>query len=391
MFASQPLPRSEALLEPTFSGARARFDELDALRGLAAATVVFEHATHFVGIQWIDRPFGSHPAVFVLMHSPLMFVLASHQAVILFFVLSGFVLSLPWIRGESIGWARFAIKRVCRLWLPYICAIVLALSLRAALITTRPPQGIASNGWVEPVTPSILANYVALIGHLRPGVDFPVWSMVHEMRLSLIFPLIMLVVRKRSWKIVLMGGFLLSLTGWVFRIVTKPDSASNIWDSLHYTGFFLLGYLVAANLTLLQTIWRSGLLTFVAGISLYTYHGWFFPFIKVLHPLHLEDWLTGAGSALLIVASQSFGGFGRFLRHTAALWLGRVSYSLYLLHVPVLVALFWTFDRVIQPPGIAILGIFVTLLVSEASYRWIEVPAIRLARSFSLRPSIEST
>jgi peptidoglycan/LPS O-acetylase OafA/YrhL len=59
-----------------------RFDELDSLRGLAACTVVL---THF----WDGMDANIYLATF---HSPLRILVAGHNAVTLFFVLSGFVL-----------------------------------------------------------------------------------------------------------------------------------------------------------------------------------------------------------------------------------------------------------------------------------------------------------
>ena len=70
-----------------------RFRELDSLRGLAAITVVFHHFSRICSPQIIH----------VLDRTPLRILVAGHQAVILFFLLSGFVLTLPNKKEGSLG------------------------------------------------------------------------------------------------------------------------------------------------------------------------------------------------------------------------------------------------------------------------------------------------
>lgn len=51
-----------------------------------------------------------------------------HSAVILFFVLSGFVLSLPFFKGEyKFDYSRYLVKRICRIYIPYLIIIMLAI------------------------------------------------------------------------------------------------------------------------------------------------------------------------------------------------------------------------------------------------------------------------
>ena len=71
-----------------------RLRELDSLRGLAAITVVFHHFSRICSPQIIH----------VLDRTPLRLLVAGHQAVILFFLLSGFVLTLPFRRDDRLNY-----------------------------------------------------------------------------------------------------------------------------------------------------------------------------------------------------------------------------------------------------------------------------------------------
>jgi len=94
-----------------------RFTELDSLRGLAALTVVF---CHFVTAYLNGPPFA------FLNKFPVRVLLDGHEAVMLFFLLSGFVLSLPY-RQRGVEYGSFLVRRVCRIYLPYLGALLIAV------------------------------------------------------------------------------------------------------------------------------------------------------------------------------------------------------------------------------------------------------------------------
>ncbi len=79
-----------------------RLEELDSLRGIASLTVLIGH---FIGvftlIQMDTSDLGFSNAINLLKYSPLHIIYAGHEAVILFLVLSGFVLALPYIKGKQ--------------------------------------------------------------------------------------------------------------------------------------------------------------------------------------------------------------------------------------------------------------------------------------------------
>ena len=173
------------------------YRELDSLRGLAAFVVLVHHSLLFFpdfGDFFMTRgmapPHGLVEAV--LFYTPLVLFWQGRSAVMLFFVLSGFVLSLPWWRGHPQSYPMFVVRRITRIYLPYLAALCGATALM--LLSTRnaiPALGDLFNlNWEEPLTLTVVLQNLAITGSGN-FIDSPVWSAIWEMRISAIFPAIM--------------------------------------------------------------------------------------------------------------------------------------------------------------------------------------------------------
>jgi Acyltransferase family len=136
----KPQPRATQIQTPTAARRQAccsaigclvtikeRIGSLDAVRGIASVMVVLNHCydtipqqqiAHFESTLW-SRPLG-------LLHN-------GHAAVIIFFVLSGYVLSLPYFRGTRVSYVRYLIKRFCRIYIPFAITIIMAAGLYLAI------------------------------------------------------------------------------------------------------------------------------------------------------------------------------------------------------------------------------------------------------------------
>src|SRR5688572_30321030 len=97
-----------------------RLTSLDGLRGIAALAVVFNHI--FLVIAPGQAPWW-------MDYTPLYYFFAGRKAVILFFILSGFVLALPYIHGTPPRYREYLIRRFCRIYLPFAAAICLSALL----------------------------------------------------------------------------------------------------------------------------------------------------------------------------------------------------------------------------------------------------------------------
>ena len=78
-----------------------------------------------------------------------------------------------------------------------------------------------------------------------------IWSLVHEMRISIIFPLIIFISIKLDWKISGIFVFLLSIISFflIKEIPTKFNIpiSTNYFITLHYLGMFIMGFLIAKH------------------------------------------------------------------------------------------------------------------------------------------------
>jgi peptidoglycan/LPS O-acetylase OafA/YrhL len=107
-----------------------RYRELDALRGLAALVVLVYHFR----MMWADSLewFGWHK----WFNLSIMALASGPESVNLFFLLSAFVLALPYLKGDGLEYPAYLARRVIRIYGPYLFALALAVAgnARAALL-----------------------------------------------------------------------------------------------------------------------------------------------------------------------------------------------------------------------------------------------------------------
>jgi hypothetical protein len=171
-----------------------RYLELDSLRGVAAMIVVLYHASRVFtsGTPWQHR---------------FYYVFPGSAAVVLFFVLSGFVLTNPLLKNSR--YVPYISKRFCRLYLPF--AVGLTVS---ALVGTLIDRNEFINGWVNltwqhPLRLRTWLYSMSGVGNFDPTLyNTSYWTLVVEMRLAIVFPAIVLLVKKMKP----LTGFAVSLS-----------------------------------------------------------------------------------------------------------------------------------------------------------------------------------
>ncbi len=367
-----------------------RLPQLDALRGLAALSVVFSHYVKIFSDT--ASPTLESVAVFFqyLALTPLSAIWGGSQAVLLFFVLSGFVLTLMLEKNRT-GWGAYAIKRVFRLWVPYIAAIGFAIAIIMLLGSRKIPElGVWVNDFLGvAVTAPAVLDHALFIGHFdHTPFDFVIWSLVHEMRISLIFPLLLIIVSAMPWKRVLIAFFLLggiSIVAYHLILLSPYPLLSTYPATLHYVFFFVIGIVLAqhrdsvvpwyATLTLKQRV-----LLGAAGFASYTFFSHLPVALGIKTGLFVH-WLSAPGVAIAMIFALASPAAGRVLRHPLAVYLGKISFSLYLYHgIVMLAALNIGYGR-IPLPLLELIMLIVTLAISTLSYRFIELPSIRAGRA----------
>ncbi len=370
-----------------------RIKELESIRGLAALSVVIYHCLLVFPLFERDT-FGLNQfwLLNLLKYSPLRVVSAGYQAVLLFFLLSGFVLSLPFYAGKAGSYSSFLVRRICRIYLPYLGAVGLAVVLDA--LCSR--HGIdALSGWFNRawrVTPEggLIIQHLWLIGSFDSNEYDPVlWSLVQEMRLSLVFPLLMLAVNCYSWKFMLgvavsVGGF----GGFLFNLA--PSYSADLLLTLEYAGLFIVGALLAKHRRALvrqyHRLPRWGHYVLFAGaITCYTAAWWLYGIGWLRMFTVVTDFIEASGAVVLLMLGLASSRVAGLLLREPLPFLGRISYSLYLYHAIVLLAAVNLLYGSLPLPCILLLAFFMAVLVAVVAHYSIEVPAIALGAVLSTR------
>ena len=379
-----------------------RIPELDSVRGLAALSVVVFHYFLALSASPESSLSGAYQLTRTLALTPLGIFWAGHQAVVLFFILSGFVLTLM-LESGRLGYRTYVLKRLTRLYLPYVAAVAIGIALEFALNQSwMGDLGHWINKfWSWPITGKSIAKHMAILGEFNSDrYDFTIWSLVHEIRISLIFPLLLLLVWRTRWWFSLGLLLLVSAAMGVLRYgafhqwghlgaVIDHGGLTDYSLTLHYLLAFGIGAVLAEHRSRISRWYKSltarRRLAFALGaLVLYLDGG---RFLKWIGPdlMIPSDWPEMAGAAGLLVAAAFSGKASGWLLYRPLRWLGRISYSLYLFHPLVLLAALHIFYGRTPLPLLLGLSFLATFPLTAFAWRAFEKPAIALSRRIAPR------
>ena len=279
-----------------------RIAGLDVLRGFAAAAVMLHHHGQYYDVLYPGR-------------IPLSFDLGSgHFGVELFFIISGFVILMTIERKKTVR--EFAISRTARLMPAFLAALIMATVIRALspvpfLDTPTLPQ-FAANLTMAP----------ALFG--QTAMDMPYWTLTYELMFYIGMGLILAVgmLRWTEW-----FGLLAVAVSCLFIVTldVRLHYRSSIVLLVYYSNFFLIGiclYRIHARMARPVT-WVA----LVVAITVTVLGGGEKSFDT---PGRLYLPLTLAFTALVWFAISRH---GKWLVWRPLVFLGQISYPLYLVHV----------------------------------------------------------
>src|SRR5262249_30948793 len=397
---------------------KGRLPELDALRGLAPLTVVFHH------LECLLRP--SHESAGMLRNAfvnllhghgfhafaqavgpirlldltPIYLVVAGHEPVVLFFVLSGFVLALPFYLGHALPYGAFLTKRIFRIYIPYLVTILFAMLLNATISRGGIPSlnEWFNQTWRLPLTAGEVARPFLFLGTYAPyQFNTAIWSLVHEMRISLVFPAIILISGLRLRYALAVFGIL--SVGGTFLNNMFASGEVGYFASVHYCALFGIGALIAQNRVNICRIYAASspmarTWFVLSGLLLYLYGR----FLALSSLAISGDEANGAGAGILVITALASARALSLLAPSWCAFLGRVSYSLYLVHGTILFSLVYLFYPRTPWPVIAIVYVSLALIGAQVCYRFVEVPSIqagklvahKLRNGFHAQPSGES-
>lgn len=353
---------------------RGHLPECESLRGIA---IVLVFCFHYLGSLRGYEPYDNMPAGAGLLYG-------GNTGVILFFVLSGFLLSRPFLLGAPLNPGSYLLRRALRILPMFYLLVLLA--------------GLWSGQWWQALN--------ALFFHgIRVGILSPMgnvwWSLVVEVQFYLILPIAVWLARSPRYKPLL--WLLVPATCYAYWQVCVSGLEPGFWaqhrDSiLGRWPLFAVGVLLAWTHThlaawtprLSEHGWLGLLLVIAALVSLnfLTEHR-----VRTLgmyaHVFWYEHYLLEAlawGAFILALLNFRFPGYRLLVNplfHSLGLW----SYSIYLIHSSVIYFMLKA-DTALRlswrPDGwgeTALLGIALFLLsasISAVTYRWIELPFLQL-------------
>lgn len=332
-----------------------------ALRACAALTILWHHYALYA-------PFRDWAAP--LIGETLDWLANYARATQVFFVVGGYVAAKTIGRRQwglrELG--RFAVQRYCRLGLPYLAVVVLIIPIYAF-----------ARGWVPD---EVLGSQVGLgqfLAHLfflqdilgYESLSAGLWFVCINFQLSFGY----------AFSLALQGRFgrggdgLFTAIGWGAALFSlfhfNLDPAADSW-ALYFFPYFFMGILVQRALE------RGSQTEFLL-------------FQAVLLVAMLFEWrwrlvIAMVFGALLFVAERS-----ALARHWSpgrlVTGLGHISFSLFLIHFPVLILVSTVWSRLgWDSPEAAVGGLLaaflLSLLTAAAFYRWVEQPSARLSRYF---------
>lgn len=344
-----------------------RYVFVDALRGIAAVAVLFHHA--------VTSTVMAGPLEHVLPRFALWTGENAKLGVQIFFVISGFVitLSLRATQMRSGEIANFAIRRQLRLDPPYFT--VLAFCLMQWAIERSVPS------LVTPPVPrlqEIVANVLYLQNVLGVPSIVPVaWTLCIEIQFYVAFVVLLWVCSlgtpPRTPRATIATAAV-TITGLISVFLRGTQLAP--WFIFHWH-HFAAGALCLWSLRTRDRAPTVGLAMLLAGTTVAGF----------VIPNRVGDSMAGIVTTLAIFAVGRAGRLTDMLGHSVFQYLGRVSYSLYLVHFAILLFVARAGFKVTHENRWAAIAwmIFACLLsigVADVFYRLIERPSMRLASTF---------
>jgi peptidoglycan/LPS O-acetylase OafA/YrhL len=320
---------------------------LEGLRGIAAAIVVLYHLV----LGFTAKGVGAVPHGHGWFDTVIQFILGflnGGAAVAVFFVLSGFILSLPFARDRRL--TRILVAGFKR-WPRLACLTVVACLFAWVLIKLsgsdyRHAAHIIGTGWLathgnSPIHGKHLTWYGAIwagavqifvSGNVR--FDSPLWTM----RIELF----------GSFAIFLAAPVLFAIQSWPLRLALIGITMALAGG--HYPITYLSDFLFGTILAMLYiedrlptfTDWQAAV---VGLVALYLFSFTYEQKLAIDHPLKVimppgdtSHYVWDAGAVLMILLLLGNPALRKFFSGSWAVWLGLLSFPIYLLHGPIMLS-----------------------------------------------------
>ena len=359
--------------------------ELEALRGIAAAVVLLHHFLLQFAPRLHGRNFPDDPIA--LVRTPLYALVHGSAAVAVFFVLSGFVLTVRAL--ENRDWKQILVG-VAKRW-PRLVPLVVAVNVLSAIFFLLGLYG--NSTWFNIRTDpgaSAFEQAITVIGRaLKEGLfstfvsgatDFnsALWTMHYELigSFAAYATALVLIFQRSFWGAMATGAIAVLLTALC-------SGEGGVYYAMPVAGVLLariyLERMALAGTTASLKPWRAAVALSVAAMTiiLFGYDGYskptgFYAFAAPISSPQAEPLIHGIAAAALLALVLFYDPVRRSLRGTTAALLGRLSFPIYLVHLPILhglvapthAVLVARFDSAVAAPAAFALFITLTLLAA---------------------------
>jgi peptidoglycan/LPS O-acetylase OafA/YrhL len=341
---------------------RLRLAYLDGLRGFAAVFVVVHH---------LHQELVTMGALPMQIARAFKWIQLGHFAVDLFIVLSGYSLMMPVVRSKTksleLGFGAYLRRRARRILPPYYASLALTLVVILLVPGMRDMTGSIWDLTLPALTWGAVLSHLLLVHNWFAAwalkINTPLWSVATEWQIYFIFPLVLLPVWKRFGAIamLLVGGALGLTLGLAMRqqmefgcpwyiglfamgmlaAIVNFDRSSEPAKYGHVSGSVTIFAIAMLALLIKWVPDRLILCDFVAGIAASSF---------LIYATGLV--LTGRAREMLIM---------RCLESRIAIGLGGISYSLYLVHFPLIALTRWLLQNINAKPEAS--GLLMTVIV----------------------------
>lgn len=379
-----------------------RLLHLDGLRGWAALFVILHH----LELGFFPAIKGSNDGISPVL-GPFSFIVDGPLAVAIFFLLSGIVLAeavqaaLHRHGPQKIGLTGLVIKRWLRLGLPIVVTGLLMLALFVSVGNhTREASAISGSDWMQTLFPpgyhpaflDVLreATIGAFVGPQTPVHDPVLWTIRVEFLGSILVFLLCLFIPEgfaRLAACAISCALLIAIPAWLpnfcalFAIgVALHDIANRAhrWLEVRALACDVLGLAAILTATMIYPV-----LNLLVPELMQRLGDFVDPFG------HMSQWT--ARSILIVVGTLISPTAQTFLSLPASIFLGRISFGLYLLHLPIFFSIgigsYLAIDRIWGHDPAAVMASLLVVLCSifsaHAFHHVIERPSIRFASKAS--------
>ncbi len=311
---------------------------------------------------------------------------AGAYGVDLFFALSAFLITSLLLRERdhtgTVDLRGFYLRRILRIWPLYLAFVALA----AIAGRIFPSQHLGA-GYILGFT-FLAGNWVYVFHGLPHSFAIPLWTVSIEEQFYLTWPLALRKARGRRLAVIAIGVLLLAHILRAWMVVTGASINAMEYNTFTRLDPIALGILIALFQKQLPAFVRwqrwalilGGIAAFVSAYAM----------SALENSATVSTWQVAAAHSLTAFAATAvlLGVLGTpqtFSKRRALIYLGKISYGLYVIHelAHLLAKQIFPASSPLRVVGQSAISLAITIALAAASYRWLETPFLRLKEKFA--------